>query len=197
MRRGATPARFLQRCNRRYRAVVTDGVAAGVQQLLAHLERLERREALNLILPPLPPAEAASSLQIAGLSAAEPLLEWFGSWGGQASGGLLGDMDVLPGFYALSLPDSLAHRRQHEDWSKSWLPLLADGGGDFYIGDTALPEVPVLRHRSDEPDAEAVANSLAAFVSVAASAFDREVIYVNAGYLDQDEEEWRRLLGVA
>jgi hypothetical protein len=175
---------------------ITDAVAAGVQRLLAHLERLERREALNLILPPLRRADAASLLEFAGFSASEPLLEWFGRWGGQASGGLLGDMDVLPGFYLLSLPESLAHRRQHEGWPTTWLPLLADGGGDFYIGDTGLPGVPVLRHRSGESNVEAVANSLATFVSVAASAFDREVIYVNAGYLDQDEEEWRRLFGI-
>ena len=182
---------------RRYRAAVTDGVGASIQQLVTHLERLNRREALDLILPPMPRNEVASTLVAAGLAAVEPLLEWFGSWGGQASGGVLGYMDVLPGFYALSLPDALAHRQHHAAWPKSWLPLLADGGGDFYVGDTSSSEVPVLRHRADDPDAEPVSVSLAAFVAVAASAFDREEIYVSDGYLDQDEEEWRRLLGVA
>jgi hypothetical protein len=41
-----------------------------------------------------------------------------------------------------------------------------------------------------------VSDSLATFLATANTAFDQQVIYVSDGYLDQDEEGWRSLLGV-
>jgi hypothetical protein len=167
-----------------------------VASILGHLQRLERQQALALVLPPPSREEATWRLTAVSLPAADPILEWFSCWGGRTSGGELGKIDVLPGFYALSLADAVAHRHAYPQWPDSWLPLLADGGGDFYVADTKSSMVPVFRHRYDEPDPERVAGSLADFLASAALAYARGVIYVSDGYLEQDENGWRGLLGL-
>ncbi len=175
---------------------VPDDVRTGVQGLLGHLDRLNRQQALNCVLPPPSSDEVVAGLHAAGVAGIDPVLDWYASWGGQTGGGLLGMMDVLPGFYALSLADALAHRSQHPEWSGGWLPILADGGGDYYVADTSYSEAPVLRHRSDDLEPERVSDSLISFLVAANRAFDVQVIYVSGGSLDQDEEAWRDLLGV-
>ena len=172
-------------------------MTAGVTSLLGHLRTLERQQALALVLPPLSREEATWRLRAARLPAVEPILEWFSCWGGQTGGGELGKIDVLPGFYALSLTDAVARRHEHPQWRDSWLPLLADGGGDFYVADTESSVVPIFRHRYDELAPERVAGSLADFLAAAALAYARGVIYVSDGYLDQDENGWRELLGLS
>jgi hypothetical protein len=175
---------------------VPDNVRAGVQGLLGHLDRLNRQQALNLVLPALSRDEVAADLEAVGITGTDPILDWYTSWGGQTPGGVLGVMDVLPGFYALSLADSLAHRGEHPEWSGGWLPILADGGGDYYVADSSTTGAPVLRLRYDDPQPERLSNSLTSFLVAANRAFDQQVIYVSDGFLDQDEEAWRGLLGV-
>ena len=181
----------------RHYARMPDDVRAGVERLMGHLERLDRRQALALLQPALPRQEVEAALIAAGVTDADPLIDWYTSWGGQTTDGILGLMDVLPGFYALSLADALEHRGQHGEWPGGWLPILADGGGDYYIADTASNAAPVLRHRDDDPEPERLSESLASFLVVANRAFDEQIIYVSDGFLDQDEDAWRELLGRA
>jgi hypothetical protein len=175
---------------------VSDDVRTGVRKLLGNLDRLNRRQALDLVLPALSRDAVAGELHAAGVVGVDAILDWYESWGGQTPGGLLGVMDVLPGFYALSLADALAQRAQHSEWPGRWLPILADGGGDYYVADTSSNAAPIVRHRYDDPGPEPVSDSLATFLATANTAFDQQVIYVSDGYLDQDEEGWRSLLGV-
>jgi hypothetical protein len=174
---------------------VPDDVRAGLRGLLGHLDRLKRQQALNLVLPALSNDEVVADLAAAGVTGADPVLDWYTSWGGQTPGGVLGLMDVLPGFYALSLADALAHRGQHPEWPGGWLPILADGGGDYYVTDTSSTAAPVLRHRFDDAEPERVSDSLTSFLVAANRAFDEHVIYVSDGFLEQDEKAWRSLLG--
>ncbi len=172
------------------------GVAEAVAALLQRLEHLGRDHALALVRPPYPQDAVVQALDAERMQATAALLEWFAVWDGQSATGTLGLMDVLPGFYALSLQDGLAHKNAHASWPRSWLPVLADGGGDFYVLDTQVPAAPVLRIRVDEAAPEVLAPSLAAFAEAAVRGFDAGVIFVQDGYLEQDEEEWRRLLGI-
>ena len=167
-----------------------------VRGLLDRLQRLGREQALRLVRPPLPSGAVRSAFDGAGLLPTAPVLDWYSAWDGQSAEGVLGEMDVLPGFYALSVHDALAHR-QAQQWPDAWLPLLADGGGDFYVVDTGAAAAPVLRCRFDSDEPEAVAASLVGFMETALRAFDDGVVFVVDAYLEQDEERWRALLGVS
>jgi len=51
-------------------------------------------------------------------------------------GYVLGDVDFFPGFHFLPLVDSVAYYKtfiKDERWDKSWFPVFANGGGDFYV----------------------------------------------------------------
>jgi hypothetical protein len=166
---------------------------SGVPALLARLQRLGRDQALALVRPPRPRSEVAARLASAAIPVAEPILTWYAAWDGQDAGGALGDIDVLPGFYALSLDDALAHKAHQPTWPLGWLPLLADGGGDYYVADCDSDAVRVLRHRSDDPVPEVLSPSLDRFTATAVAAFDSGVVFLLDGYLEQDDEAWQRL----
>jgi cell wall assembly regulator SMI1 len=168
-------------------------VSTSVEALLTSLQNLNRSGALSLVRPPQTPEAVSQALEQAGVATSSEVSDWYSVWDGQRPDGALGEMDVLPGFYALSLVDALAHR-SHQAWLPSWLPLLADGGGDYIVVDTARSGAPVYRHRSDEPEPERLASSLLSFLDTAVAAFAEGVVFVEDGYLEQDEDQWRGLL---
>jgi hypothetical protein len=174
---------------------VADDVSAGVRALLDHLKDLGRRDALDRVLPPLTTTDVATGLAAAGVPVTQALVEWYSAWGGQTADGVLGTMDVIPGFYALALPDALAHRASRR-WPAEWFPLLADGGGDFFVLASSSPLAPVLRVRHEEAEPERTSATLADFLDAIDRAFSEGVIYTSDGYLDQDDRAWRELLGV-
>ena len=47
----------------------------------------------------------------------------------------LGELAFFPGFYLMSLEESIQtylELRETDAWDKSWFPIFASGGGDFY-----------------------------------------------------------------
>jgi cell wall assembly regulator SMI1 len=62
-------------------------------------------------------------------------LQDFYAWhnGTAESGATLGELAFLPGYYVLSIQEALAQRASYLPlgWPHSWLPVFADGGGDF------------------------------------------------------------------
>lgn len=57
--------------------------------------------------------------------------------GTEKKGGyILGDVDFFPGFHFLPLEHSVAYYKsfvRDTRWDKSWFPIFANGGGDFFV----------------------------------------------------------------
>ena len=172
------------------------GVAEALGALLAHLERLGRREVLGRLRPGMTAAATTSALSAAGLEAPAPLVDWFTRADGvNTDGALIGDLYLLPGFYPLPLEGALEHRHYAMGWPRAWLPILANGGGDYFVVDTTDNEAPVLEFLVYDQPAVAVATGLEAFLRLVLQAFEDGVVFVDAeGHLEQNDEQWRRML---
>ncbi|WP_345046057.1 SMI1/KNR4 family protein [Arthrobacter methylotrophus] len=104
----------------------------------------------------------------------------------------LDDIHVFPGFYFLSIEDATANYRafRNDDrWSHGWLPLFANGGGDFYVVDLASDCPGSVRHfRIDEDEHPLEFESIAAMATTMAAAFERGTFFVDSdGYLEMDD----------
>ena len=78
-------------------------------------------------------------------------------------------------------------------WQRSWWPILANGGGDFFVVD-GNEQGAVRRFRLDEADHPIEHRSLEALLVTAASAFDRRIFFVDLdGYLEMDDDQFADL----
>jgi len=112
--------------------------------------------------------------------------------GTQTVGVKLDDIQIFPGFYLLSLEDAIANYRAFvadSRWSPGWLPLFANGGGDFYLVDLGGEPSGLVRHfRIDEPEHPVEFLSLPDMTSTLAAAFEQGVIFVDLnGYLEMHD----------
>jgi hypothetical protein len=85
----------------------------------------------------LDPEVVRARLRSEGLDAPEDLIEAYSVADGVKSdaGDVLEDIWVFPGYYWMSLDEAAASHRAFKDdprWDRSWLPVFASGGGDFY-----------------------------------------------------------------
>ena len=122
----------------------------------------------------------------------EALYEWHNGTNASPET-LLGSMWLLPGFYLLSLDESIADYdtfKNDAQWNASYFPVFADGGGDFYVLDFAHEtEPPIRRFYSEWAEQPLEYESLSAMIETAAAAFEAKAIHVNgAGYVDVDDE---------
>ncbi|MBE1605678.1 hypothetical protein [Actinopolymorpha pittospori] len=104
----------------------------------------------------------------------------------------LDDIHIVPGFYLLSIQDAIANCRAFATdsrWTPGWLPLFANGGGDFYVLDLSSPSGSPVRHfRIEEPEHPIEFGSLRALLTTLAEAFERGVFFVDPnGYLEMDD----------
>lgn len=158
------------------------------------LETLERIPLRSLLRPGIPPEQVREGLARVGLPST-PDFEALYGWrdGTNAGQGVpLDDLHLFPGFYLLSLEDSLANYRAFASdsrWTSGWLPVFANGGGDFYIVDMSGPALGHVRHfRIDEAEHPVEFNSLAAMIETVAAGFDRGLFFVDSdGYLEMDD----------
>lgn len=118
----------------------------------------------------------------------------YGWRNGTATAGVaaVDDIHLFPGFYLLSLEDALANYRAFAAdprWTVGWLPLFANGGGDFYIVDLSQPAAAPVRHfRIDESEHPIEFGSVQSLVATLAAAFERGIFFVDSsGYLEMDD----------
>jgi len=156
------------------------------------LERLGRSALLRALRPGLRRDEVDRLLKAAGMpigSAVEALYGWRD--GTQTAGVTLDDIQMFPGFYLLSVEDAITNYRAFvvdPRWSPGWLPLFANGGGDFYLVDMGEPSEVVRHFRIEEAEHPIEFRSLAGMVDTLAAAFDRGVFFVDGdGYLEMDD----------
>ena len=92
----------------------------------------------------------------------------------------------------LSIEDAITNYRAFvadRRWRKGWLPLFANGGGDFYVLDLGSPSAGQVRHfRIDESEHPVEFASLGAMLTTLAVAFERGIFFVDPnGYLEMDD----------
>lgn len=158
------------------------------------LQRLGRRVLLGSLQEGIPAEAVRSSLAAVGLPSS-PELEMLYGWKNgtsTASVAAVDDIHLFPGFYLLSLEDALANYRAFATdarWSVGWLPLFANGGGDFYVLDLSQPGGGPVRHfRIEESEHPIEFGSVGALSTTLAAAFERGVFFVDpSGYLEMDD----------
>ena len=103
----------------------------------------------------------------------------------------LGELAFFPGFYLMSLEESIQtylELRETDDWEKSWFPIFASGGGDFYAMNLA-PEAQgqILGFYVYEEEAQVEYRSLKSMLTTFKVCYDQGIIFRNEqGYLDMD-----------
>ena len=171
-----------------------DDLARALSQIEASLQGLERDVLAGALRPGLPGEAVRSALGSVGLAVNSELEQLYDWHGGTSTAGIaaVDDIHLFPGFYLLSIEDAIANYRAFvtdERWTPGWLPIFANGGGDFYIADLrSTAESPVRHFRIDEIEHPIEFPSLGAMVSTLARAFEHGIFFVHQnGYLDMDD----------
>ena len=103
----------------------------------------------------------------------------------------LGELAFFPGFYLMSLEESIQtymELRARNGWDKSWFPIFASGGGDFYAMNLA-PEAQgqILGFYVFEEEAQVEYRSLKSMLATLKVCYEQGIIFRNEqGYLDMD-----------
>ncbi len=154
---------------------------------------LQRLVLLRLLQPGLDAHRVRSLLHGSGLPSTEDL-EFLYAWrdGTKADGATLGEIYLFPGFYFLSLEDALLNYQAFSAdprWSPGWLPVLADGGGDFYAVDLRSEPSGRVRHfRIDEVEHPVEFASLRDLFETVAAGFERGLLFVDeSGHFEMDD----------
>ena len=106
----------------------------------------------------------------------------------------LGEQAFFPGFYLMSLEESIQtylELIETDTWDKSWFPIFASGGGDFYAMNLA-PESQgqILGFYVFEEEAQVEYRSLKSMLTTFKVCYEQGVIFRNEqGYLDMDYRE--------
>ena len=103
----------------------------------------------------------------------------------------LGELAFFPGFYLMSLEESIQtylELKETDDWEKSWFPIFASGGGDFYAMILA-PEAQgkILGFYVFEEEAQVEYLSLKSMLATLKTCYEQGIIFRNEqGYLNMD-----------
>ena len=174
-------------------------LSASLVSIEASLRCLNREALLRSLQVGLSAETVRSFLESVGFSSmieVEALYKWKN--GTSTAGMTLDDITLFPGFYLLSIEDAIANYRTFVTdprWRTEWLPLFANGGGDFYVLDLRSSLAGQVRHfRIDESDHPVEFASLAAMLTTLAVAFERGIFFVDAnGYLEMNDLDFGTL----
>lgn len=157
------------------------------------LERLRRRVLLGALRPGLDASHTKSLLSECGLPCPGQVAALY-SWrdGTETAGKRLDDIHLFPGFYFLSLEDAIANYRAFlpdQRWTPGWLPVFANGGGDFYITDLSGEMSGVARHfRIEESEHPVEFLTIYDMLTTIAAGYERGIFFVDGdGYLEMDD----------
>jgi hypothetical protein len=170
------------------------GVLAEV--ITTGLHHLGRAATTGLLRPGLPAAQTRADLRERGLVPSDEVVDLYAWHDGTdaPAGTLLDDMHLFPGFYFSSLEEALANYDAFRDdrrWNPDWLPVFANGGGDFLaVTCSARPENrgQVIHFRIDESQQPVEFPSVSRMLETVAAAYREQVYFVDAdGYLEMDD----------
>lgn len=174
--------------------MTTDDSLADLATIENTLRRFDRHILERSLRPGITAATVRDALGGVGLAAPPELISLYGWRDGTSTSGVeaVDDIHLFPGFYLLSVEDAVANFRAFvadSRWQTGWLPLFANGGGDFYVLDLGGPAARPVRHfRIDEAEHPIEFNSLESMFRTLAEAFERNVFFVDTdGYLETDD----------
>ena len=103
----------------------------------------------------------------------------------------LGELAFFPGFYLMSLEESIQtymELKARNGWDKSWFPIFASGGGDFYAMNLASEgQGQILGFYVFEEEAQVEYRSLESMLTALKNCYEQGIIFRNEqGYLDMD-----------
>lgn len=117
-----------------------------------------------------------------------------------SEGDMLDDIHFFPGFYFLSLTDVLSiYNAVHRDsrWESSWLPVFANGGGDFFCVECDMQAEKygnIIGFLLGEPEQFVHYVSLSSMMSTIKECFEKAAYFVaTEGYLEIDMEEEQKI----
>lgn len=177
------------------------GLVDNCQAILDMLRRLNRPVAQKL-REGIEPHSLSRSLARFGLEAPMQLSELYGWRDGTAISDTdtIGEIAFIPGYHFLSMERGLLHYASLLDspyWNATWLPILTNGGGDFFVVDLAKRDhfsAPIIVFRLGEEIQEQEYDSIALMIETIRRSFYENAYYVNeAGFLDEDAQKHRRI----
>lgn len=166
------------------------------------MTELGRTTTVGLLRPGLPPEQTRALLGERGLVPSDDLVQLYAWHDGTDApqGTTLDDMHLLPGFYLTALTEALANHdafRHDRRWSPDWLPIFANGGGDFLVVTcSAEPEGrgEVIHFRIDESEQPVEFASISHMVNTTAAAYSEQVYFIDEdGYLEMDDLAFSRV----
>ena len=103
----------------------------------------------------------------------------------------LGELAFFPGFYLMSLEESIQTYLElsaKDAWDKSWFPIFASGGGDFYAMNLAIEaQGEMIGYYIYEEEPQIEYNSLESMLQTFKECYKQGIIFQNEqGYLDMD-----------
>jgi hypothetical protein len=168
--------------------------AALLNLLERELNRFGRESVISRLRPGLDPDDVRERVEKAGLKSS-PYFEALYAWrdGVDTTEATIGEIDLIPGCYLLSLDDALTNYRAFRGssrWNRHWLPFLADGGGDFYVVEASSEAEGAVRHfRIDESEHPVEFSSVSSMIVVVLAAYRRGAYFLDEnGYLEMHDE---------
>ncbi len=104
----------------------------------------------------------------------------------------LNQLSFVPGYYLLSFLDSIHYYKsfhQEDYWESGWFPILANGGGDFYVATCNVENKqysPVINFLRGESDQVIEYLSVTNMFLVAAECFERGIYYLDENVIKVD-----------
>jgi hypothetical protein len=174
--------------------------AAPLADIEALLRQLGRRALLAALKPGLDAEHVQSLLGGVGLPSLPEVESLYGWKDGTETAGIkaVDDIHLFPGFYFLSLEDAVSNYRafvSDQRWTPGWIPVFANGGGDFYLIDVSDDMAGVVRHfRIEEAEHPIEFLTVGDMLATIGVAYDRGIFFVDGdGYLEMDDAAFASL----
>ncbi len=151
------------------------------------------RNISNILQPGLRKDLIIEKLKEYELEAPKELIELYSIFNGVFSEpeDILDELHLFPGFYFIPLEECLQYYVNFKSdgrWKDNWLPIFANGGGDFYIVecDKSYSRSPVIGFMLGRDDHEYEYSSLQTMFKTIATCYREGVYFVEDGYLESD-----------
>lgn len=179
--------------------MMIEGLDSSLRAIEGALRKLGRDTLLRVLQPGASAATVRAALEAAGLSSTDEIETLYGWHNGIVhSDATIGQISLWPGQFFSSIEGAVANYRAFVDdrrWTRGWLPVFPDGGGDFYVVDLSTPGTAPVRHfRIDEAEHPIEFGSLSAMFATLAEAYRRGIFFVTPeGYLSRDTPAFAEL----